>query len=50
MMIWVQRWVDLDLFTTQFSDKMLRDTWKSIECEQKKNYEKDLVDFAKSTK
>ena len=29
MMSWARVWVDLDLFTTQFSDKMLRDTWKS---------------------
>ena len=31
MMSWVRVWVDL--FTTQFSDKVLLDTWKLIECE-----------------
>ena len=34
MMSWARVWVDLDLFTTQFSDKVLLDTWKLIECEQ----------------
>ena len=33
MMSWARVWVDLDLFTTQFSDKVLLDTWKLIECE-----------------
>ena len=28
MMSWVRVWVDLDLFTTHFSDKVLLDTWK----------------------
>ena len=34
LMSWVRQWVELDLFTTQFSDKVLLDTRKSIECEQ----------------
>ena len=46
LMSWVGQWVDLDLFTTQFSDKVLLDTWKLIECKQI-NFEKDLVDFCK---
>ena len=44
MMSWARVWVDLDLFTTQFSDKVLLDTWKLIEL-KKINSEKDLVDF-----
>ena len=39
MMSWVRRWVDLGLFTTQFSDKVLLDTWKSLKCEQNKFWE-----------
>ena len=39
MMSWVQQWVDLDLFTTQISDKVLLDAWKLIECEQNKFWE-----------
>ena len=33
MMSWVQVWVDLRLFTTQFSDKVLLDIWKLKERE-----------------
>ena len=33
MMSWVQVWVDLRLFTSQFSDKVLLDTWKLRERE-----------------
>ena len=39
MMSWVQRWVDLDLFTTQISDKVLLDTKKLIESKQNKFWE-----------
>ena len=35
MMSWVRVWVDLILFTTQFFDKVLLDTWKLRECETK---------------
>ena len=33
MMSWVLVWVDMDLFTTHFSDKELLKTWKLKECE-----------------
>ena len=33
MMSWARVWVDLDLFTTQISDKLLLNTWKLKECE-----------------
>ena len=33
MISWVQGCVDLDLFTTQFSVKVLLDTWNLIKCE-----------------
>ena len=39
LMSWDGWWVDLDLFTTQCSDKVLLDTWKLIECEQNKFWE-----------
>ena len=39
MMSWVQVWVDLRLFTTQFSDKVLLDTWKLKEWEWNKFWE-----------
>ena len=39
MMSWVQVWVDLDMFTIQFSDKVLLDTWMLIECELNKFWE-----------
>ena len=39
LMSWVHWWLDLDLFTTQFSDKVLLDTWKLVECEQNRFWE-----------
>ena len=33
MMSWIRVWVDLRLFTAQFSDQMLLDTWKLREWE-----------------
>ena len=35
LMSWVRWWVDLD----EFSDKVLLDTWKLIECDQNKFWE-----------
>ena len=39
MMSWDRVWVDLRLFTTQFSDKVLLETWKLREWELKKFWE-----------